>query len=353
MDRYIGIDAHDKSCTLVVLNAKGHEIKHAVLETNGAVLRDYVRQVPPFRHIAIEEGALSGWLYELVESYAHEMVVFIPPKRDGPKSDLKDARDAAEGLRTGTLERTVYKPDRELAPLRNALRGYQLLRGDLTRAKVREKSVFRSRAVVVDDAIYRASTRIDELKKLEPPEAGLANVLGREVDSLNGLLDEQHALLRATAAKYPAVALLSTAPAIGLIRAATIVSVVGTPHRFRTRAQYWSYCGLGIVRRSSSDWTQKNGAWQRVNGHHTRGLNRNRNAWLKDVYKGAASGLIARSPDDPLVLAHRRRMQNGVAPSLSTLTLARQIAAITLSMWKHHQEYDPTRYPKPDKTTTD
>ncbi len=25
-----------------------------------------------------------------------------------------------------------------------------------------------------------------------------------------------------------------------------------TPHRFRTKRQFWSYCGLGIVTRSSS-----------------------------------------------------------------------------------------------------
>jgi transposase len=40
---------------------------------------------------------------------------------------------------------------------------------------------------------------------------------------------------------------------IGPVRAATIVAVVVTPERFRTKQQFWSYCGLGIVTRSSAD----------------------------------------------------------------------------------------------------
>jgi transposase len=41
------------------------------------------------------------------------------------------------------------------------------------------------------------------------------------------------------------VKLLATAPGIGMIRAAQIVAIVLSPDRFRTRQQFWSYCGLG------------------------------------------------------------------------------------------------------------
>ena len=46
---------------------------------------------------------------------------------------------------------------------------------------------------------------------------------------------------------------LATAPGIGLVRAAYIVAVVMTPHRFRTARQFWSYSGLAVMTRSSSD----------------------------------------------------------------------------------------------------
>ena len=40
---------------------------------------------------------------------------------------------------------------------------------------------------------------------------------------------------------------------------------------------------------------------------------------------------------------YQRRLQAGIKPNLAKLTLARRIAAIVLSMWKHEEVYDPAR----------
>jgi hypothetical protein len=77
---------------------------------------------------------------------------------------------------------------------------------------------------------------------------------------------------------------LATAPGIGPIRAALLVAIVVTPARFRTTRQFWSYSGLGIVSRSSSDWVRDSrGVWVRKPTAQTRGLNRNRQPELKGV----------------------------------------------------------------------
>lgn len=69
------------------------------------------------------------------------------------------------------------------------------------------------------------------------------------------------------------------------IRVALLVSVVVTPGRFRTRSQFWSYWGLGIVMRSSSDWVRDGrGEWARTKVQQTRGLNFNHNHTLKNVF---------------------------------------------------------------------
>lgn len=349
MNRYIGIDAHDKSCTAVVLDERGHETQKAVLETNGEVLRQFVELVPRPRHVAFEEGNLSQWLYELLEPVSEEIVVFLPPKRQGDKNDYRDARDAAEKLRTHALKRTVFKPTRELAELRCAVRAYHALVRDLTRAKVRLNSVFRSRAVPVGDEVYKADGRTEALKLLPEAERKLAEAFAAELDALQPLQAARLKDIRA--ARTPAVARLETAPGIGPIRAATIVAVVGTPSRFRTRSQFWSYCGLGIVRRTSSDWTpNEKREWVAVKKQCTRGLNRNRNASLKEAYKGAALTLLTRSPEHPLAVGYRRRVEAGKDPSLARLTLARQIAAITLAMWKNKEVYDSSHHSIEQKT---
>jgi hypothetical protein len=79
------------------------------------------------------------------------------------------------------------------------------------------------------------------------------------------------------------------------------LAITANSHRFRTRRQYWSYCGFAIVTRSSSDWVQgKDGRWARAQVLQTRGLTRKRHPLLKAVFKGAATTVITQLPDHPL-----------------------------------------------------
>lgn len=46
--------------------------------------------------------------------------------------------------------------------------------------------------------------------------------------------------------KNPAAKLLRTMPFFGPLRAAVLIARVQTPHRFRTKRQFWTYCGPGV-----------------------------------------------------------------------------------------------------------
>jgi transposase len=77
----------------------------------------------------------------------------------------------------------------------------------------------------------------------------------RLYDHLDFLLEQKKQAefdLIGEAKKHPIFRILETAPGFGPIRAARVVPIVVMPHRFRTKRQFWSYCGLGIVTRSSS-----------------------------------------------------------------------------------------------------
>ena len=39
--------------------------------------------------------------------------------------------------------------------------------------------------------------------------------------------------------------ILETAPGLGPIRVAQMLPIVVTPYRFRTKRQFWAYCGFG------------------------------------------------------------------------------------------------------------
>ena len=77
----------------------------------------------------------------------------------------------------------------------------------------------------------------------------------------------------------------------------------------------------------------------------TRGLNRNHNRVLKDVFKGAATAAKARP--GPLQDGYQARVAGGMAEALASVTLARKLAAIVLRLWKKGERFDPTKLMQP------
>jgi hypothetical protein len=150
--------------------------------------------------------------------------------------------------------------------------------------------------------------------------------------------------LQEEAKKHPIIRQLETAPGVGLIRAALIVATVLVPQRFRTKRQFWSYCGLSIVTHSSADWERRQDQWVRSRVALARGLNRNCHGALKSVFKGAATTVITNMPEHPLHQDYKRMCAAGTKPNLAKLTLARRIAAAVLAMWKLKEVYDPQKH---------
>ena len=345
MDRYVGLDAHPTSCTFAVMGPSGKRLKSMVVETNGAALVEAVKSIPGRVHLCLEEGTQSAWLHELLSPHVAEVVVAVAPENKGPKDDLRDAWARANELRTGSIKTRVYKAPLHLAALRNAVRGYGFAVRDVVRAMNRLRSVFLSRGVSVNDGIYNAKGRVRWLGKLTPPHRRLAEWLGRQLDQLVPLREQAEEWLLEEAKTHPIMRTLATAPGMGPIRTAQVVAITANPHRFRTRRQYWSYCGFAIVTRSSSDWVQgKGGRWERSQVLQTRGLTRKRHPLLKAVFKGAATTVITQLPEHPLHQDYERMLAAGIKPNLAKLTLARKIAATVLSMWKHQEVYDPQRH---------
>jgi transposase len=69
-----------------------------------------------------------------------------------------------------------------------------------------------------------------------------------------------------------------------------LIGRVQTPHRFRTKRQFWAYCGLALETRDSGEYRMVNGQVERRKKPVLiRGLNWNHNRAMKDVFKGAAT----------------------------------------------------------------
>jgi transposase len=317
-----------------------------VVETNGAALVQRIKQVPGEKHVCLEEGTQSEWLYEVLSPHVAEVVVTVPPPQRGNKSDERDAWGLAEMLRRGALDVRVWKAGASsLSGLREAVRARRLLTSDVVRTKNRLRAVFRSRGIVeAGSEVYCREKRGKWAEKLPPSQQQLAKLLGDELEGLEARLGEAEAWLGTEAKKHRIVRRLATVPGIGPLRAAQIVAIVVDPRRFRTKRQLWSYSGLAIVTRGTAQWEFQGGAPQRrKNATTTRGLNRNRQPTLKEVFKGAAHTIIVNMPEHPLRAQYEQRIAAGMKPNLAKITLARTIASMVLAMWKSQEDYDPAK----------
>jgi transposase len=214
--------------------------------------------------------------------------------------------------------------------------------GDSTRVKNRLKALFRGRGIECDgSAVYNAEKREEWLGKLDIAAVrARADRLLKELDCLAPLSEESEKELVAEGRKHSATKILRGVPGIGPVRAAVILGIAGTPHRFRTKRQFWAYCGLGIVTKSSAEYAVVNGQVRRSKKRPlVLGLNRNYNRALKGVFKGAAKTAAS----GVWKLHFAAMVAHGMSEPLVRLTLARKIASITLTLWKKGEAYNPKK----------
>ena len=349
MDRYIGMDVHSASCTAGVLSAKGKRLSSTVLETNGRALVEYLRLIPGTRHLIIEEGTHAAWLHEILSPHVHEMVVMSVPKSKGQKNDKLDAFGLAEKLRTGSIERRVYKGVGEFSTLSSMSRAYRTVMVDSVRVMNRLKGVYRSRGIsTAGRQIFGQSAREQWLKKLPSKMQPLASTYYAQLEVLLPVRRQALKDMLKEARRHRIFHVLKTVPGMGPKRVAEMLPIVVTPYRFPNKRMFWTYCGLGVVMRSSSDWVRAaDGSWLRANTEQTRGLNFNHNRTLKKIFKGAATTVVGQKrPKEPIFQHYLTLLDNGTNPNLAKLTIARQIASVTLSMWRSGEEYDGQKLKK-------
>ena len=139
--------------------------------------------------------------------------------------------------------------------------------------------------------------------------------------------------------KHQAWKLLCQIPSIGPIRAAVLLGILQTPYRFRTKRQLWAYGGVRIEASSSADYQVRKGQLERKKKPvEIRGLNRNYNHDLKNLFKGAA--IVAASKAGPFQEFYTALLTKGMRPDMARLTLARKIATIVLMVWKRGVCFD-------------
>jgi transposase len=348
--RYVGLDVHRDTISVAVLNESGRLIMQSVLATRAAAILDFMGGMRGLVHVTFEEGTHSAWLYDLLVHRVAKLVVCNPRKnallKSGSKSDAIDARKLAELLRAGMLS-PVYHGESSALEVQHLARSYAMLTEDTTRVMGRLKSVFRGQAVIcTGKKLYGKRHRERYLAELA--EGGLrrrAECLYRELDALQPLRRQARRELIVECRKHAAAKWLQSVPFLGPLRAAVLIGRVQTPHRFRTKRQFWTYCGLALETRDSGEYRVIDGQVERRKKPVLiRGLNWNHNHELKNLFKGAAT--TASACNGVFREFYHGLLNKGMQPEMARLTLARKIAAIALKIWKKGEAFDQ-QYVKP------
>ena len=124
--------------------------------------------------------------------------------------------------------------------------------------------------------------------------------------------------------KYRPIRNLITIPGIDLVRANIIAAIVTTPHRFEQKHKFWGYCMLVRHIQESGGRIYGN---KRIHGRRE----------LRDVFIGAAESALRTQTS---LRDHYDKLKlKGVTHKNAKVSLARRIAALSLSILKNNEVY--------------
>ncbi len=342
--QYLAFDVHQATCELSLRDGSGSVVMRGTVPTEATAILRVVKGAGPRVHVGFEEGAQAQWLHDLIVPHAEKVVVcnLRGERKSGNKSDRIDVDELSKRLRAGTL-RSVFHGTPSVLNLKELVRSYNNLVEDATRVMQRIKAMFRGRGIKTEGSlVYRPDERKKWLDKLKGGARVRAEALLKHLDVLLELRPPAKTAMLAEAKKQAGWKILRSIPYLGPIRVAEILAIMRTPHRFRTKRNLWPYAGLAVVTYSSADKEIVDGqVRKRKRPPLTRGLNRNHNPILKEVFKGAATAATVRP--GPLRDFYLASLKRGVREELAKVTLARKIAAVTLRLWKKGELWDPEK----------
>src|ERR1700731_1044469 len=148
--KYIGLDVHQATISVAVLDSSGKLVMEANLETKAETILQFIRGLRGSLCVTFEEGTCAAWLHDLLKPHVAKVLVCDPRKnallKSGNKNDRIDARKLADLLRTGLLS-PVYHGENGVRALQELARSYLALNRDVTRVMNRLKAIYRSWAI--------------------------------------------------------------------------------------------------------------------------------------------------------------------------------------------------------------
>jgi hypothetical protein len=189
---YIGLDVHQATISVAVMDPRGKVVMESILETKASTILEFFAGLRGTLWVTFEEGTWAAWLYDLLKPHVAELVVCNPRKnallKHGNRVTVSMPANSLTGCGSMISSRFITaRPG--YACCGRLARSYLTIVKDLSRVMNRLKALYRSWAIpCAGRDVYYLRHRSEWLEKI--PEAGTrrrAERLYQQLDMLQHL----------------------------------------------------------------------------------------------------------------------------------------------------------------------
>ena len=335
---FITMDTHCRTTDVCIKTARGKLVRREHLSTGIPQLREVIESVPHPRRVAFEEGSLAGWLYRNLRGSADELIVCDPRRnahiaKDGDKDDPIDAEKLNDLYRGGFLKKVHQQESDEKAAIKQLVGMYhdrvsrRVGEGNHLLALGKRWGVMLKRSMLLEsEARKKLEDRLNAAgvpQRIRQVAAGLWESFDQAVRQEETLYEEVIEVAQSDKMMRRTVEL----PGYGPIRAATLISYLDTPWRFKSKSALWKYVGIGLHRESSGE------------GQPIICVEQACSRLLRNVVIGAAQNAIDQKEN---VFAERyaQWMRSGLSSRNARRNVARDQVTAVWGMWKSDTAWD-------------
>jgi transposase len=333
----LGLDLGDRSHHVCVLDATGQIVGEGALSNTRPALAKLLADFPRAT-VALEAGTHSPWISRYLTDLGAHVLVANPRKlhaisRNERKCDQRDAQMLACLARVDPA--LLHPIQHGTAQAQHDLLGLKL-RDALVRTRVNLINAIRFTLKSLGHPLRNPSSEsfhktvladvpADCLPVIQP----LLTVLAHVTEQIKGM---EHDLVQRSKKEYPATQRLQQIAGVGPLTALCFVLKIGDPQRFGRGRDVGAYLGL-CPRRDQSGGTDKQLRISKCGD----GL-------LRRLLVSAAHYVLGPFGPPCALREHGQRLAGtGSAreKKRAVVAVARKLAVLLLSLWKHGTDYEP------------